>query len=279
MNSGTYRGGAQAFKLDTLLKLSDVKGKDGKTTLLHFVVSEIIRLEGLRAARASRELRSMSSIKSDDLTLESPQDSEEYILSLGLEVVSDLGTELEHVKRAALIDSDNLTGTVARLGHGVLNAKNFLNSELKSVNEDDGFRDTLENFMQSAESEVMALLEKEKQIMALVKSTGDYFHGNAGKDEGLRLFVIVRDFMLMLDKVCTEIRAQQLKKNKPIKKENPVSAPSEPPQSTQPDSTPSEPLQSTQPVSEPSEPNSNPHQKLHPAITERRVDSSSSDED
>ncbi|KAL0319791.1 UNVERIFIED_CONTAM: Formin-like protein 3 [Sesamum radiatum] len=57
MNDGTYRGGAMAFKLDTLLKLSDVKGTDGKTTLLHFVVHEIIKSEGLRAARRLKESR------------------------------------------------------------------------------------------------------------------------------------------------------------------------------------------------------------------------------
>ncbi|XP_039126827.1 formin-like protein 15 isoform X2 [Dioscorea cayenensis subsp. rotundata] len=33
---------ADAFKLDTLLKLSDVKGTDGKTRLLHLVIQEII---------------------------------------------------------------------------------------------------------------------------------------------------------------------------------------------------------------------------------------------
>ncbi|CAL1393897.1 unnamed protein product [Linum trigynum] len=57
MNDGTYRGGAQAFKLDTLLKLSDVKGIDGKTTLLHFVVLEIIRSEGVRAVRSFQRKR------------------------------------------------------------------------------------------------------------------------------------------------------------------------------------------------------------------------------
>ena len=55
MNDGTFRGGANAFKLDTLLKLSDVKGADGKTTLLHFVVQEIIRSEGIRDARLAME--------------------------------------------------------------------------------------------------------------------------------------------------------------------------------------------------------------------------------
>jgi hypothetical protein len=72
MNDGTFRGGPQAFKLDTLLKLSDVKGKDGKTTLLNFAVQETIRSEGVRAARAAKESRSSSSIKSDDLLEEHP---------------------------------------------------------------------------------------------------------------------------------------------------------------------------------------------------------------
>lgn len=50
MNDGTIRGGAKAFKLDALLKLSEVKGTDGRTTLLHFVVQEMIRSEGMNAS-------------------------------------------------------------------------------------------------------------------------------------------------------------------------------------------------------------------------------------
>ncbi|KAF5948771.1 hypothetical protein HYC85_014728 [Camellia sinensis] len=113
MNDGTFRGGAQAFKLDTLLKLSDVKGTDGKTTLLHFVVKEIIRSEGIRAAREARESRG---IRSDDFLEDPSQDSEENFRSLGLQVVSGLSSELENVKKAAALDADSLTGTVAKLG-------------------------------------------------------------------------------------------------------------------------------------------------------------------
>ncbi|KAJ8629001.1 hypothetical protein MRB53_022324 [Persea americana] len=51
----------------------------------------------------------------------------------------------------------------------------------------------------------MWLLGEEKRIQSLVKNTIDYFHGNSGKDEGLYLFVIVRDFMAMLEKVCKEV--------------------------------------------------------------------------
>ncbi|KAK8630246.1 hypothetical protein V6N13_079049 [Hibiscus sabdariffa] len=172
MNDGTFRGGAQAFKLDTLLKLSDVKGVDGKTTLLHFVVQEIIRTEGMKAARAARENKTSSHLLEDV----SP-DTEEHYHSLVLQVVSHLSSELENVKKAAAIDAETLTGTVAKLGHGLVKARDFLNSEMKNSREESGFHETLKSFVQNAEVDVTSLLEEDKRIMALVKSTGDYFHG------------------------------------------------------------------------------------------------------
>lgn len=260
MNDGTFRGGAQAFKLDTLLKLSDVKGKDGKTTLLHFVVQEIIRSEGIRAARAAGASRSMSSVKSDDLADDSAPDTEEQYRSIGLQKVSGLSNELESVKRAAVIDADGLTGTVAKLGHALLKARDFLNSEMKSVEEENGFHQTLRDFVQNAEVDIMWLLEEEKRIMALVKSTGDYFHGNSAKDEGLRLFVIVRDFLIILDKVCREVKITATMQNKTPRKEVETGTPT----------TPSETRQSLFP---------DPRLRLIPAIKDRRMDSSSSDDD
>ncbi|KAA8526929.1 hypothetical protein F0562_008842 [Nyssa sinensis] len=257
MNDGTFRGSAQAFKLDTLLKLSDVKGTDGKTTLLHFVVQEIIRSEGLRAAHAARERQGMSSIKSDDRLENSSHDSEEHFRSLGLQVVSGLGGELENVKKAAVLDADCLTGTVAKLSHALIKARSFLNSDMKSIDEENGFHKTLKNFVQNAEVDIRWLLEEEKRIMALVKSTADYFHGNAGKDEGLRLFVTVRDFLIMLDKVCKEVKDAPRKPNRTQNKEGSTMPPSSDPRQSPPD----------------------PRQWLFPAIRDRRVDYSSSDDD
>ncbi|XP_073156123.1 formin-like protein 5 [Henckelia pumila] len=250
MNDGTFRGGAQAFKLDTLLKLADVKGIDGKTTLLHFVVQEIIRSEGIRAARAARESRSMSSFKSDDFLEDSIQDSDDQFQKKGLQVVSGLGSELEDVKKAAVLDADSVTGTVSRLGHSLMKSKNFLNSEMKNVSEENGFHQALKSFVQSAEADIMWLLEEEKRIMALVKSTSDYFHGNAGKDEGLRLFVIVRDFLIILEKVCKELHLAPAKSSRTSKKIDSAAA---------------------GPV--------DPRQRLFPAIKDRRMDSSSSDDE
>ncbi|XP_034912656.1 formin-like protein 5 [Populus alba] len=261
MNDGTFRGGAQAFKLDTLLKLSDVKGIDGKTTLLHFVVQEIIRSEGVRAARAGRESRSISSVsvKTDDLLEDISPDTEDNYSSLGLQVVSQLSSELENVKRAAVVDADSLTGSVAKLGQSVVATRNFLNKDMKNLEENSGFHETLKSFVQNAEVDIMSLLEEEKRIVALVKSTGDYFHGNAGKDEGLRLFIVVRDFLIILDKVCKEVGEAQKRSAKTRKKEaSTASSPSHKHQQPSPDI----------------------RQRLFPAIAERRMgDSSSSSDD
>ncbi|XP_057528393.1 formin-like protein 5 isoform X2 [Amaranthus tricolor] len=262
MNDGTYRGGAQAFKLDTLLKLADVKGTDGKTTLLHFVVQEIIRSEGVRAARAMQDRQSFSSVKSEDLLEDVPEDSEEHYRNLGLQVVSGVGDQLENVKKAASLDSDSLTGTVARLGNALLKAKNFLNNEMKDLDEVSGFHEALKGFVAHAEGNIMGLLVEEKKIMALVKSTADYFHGNSGKEEGLRLFVIVRDFIIMLDKACREVKQRPWWPAKNQKKK-------EPPLRQMSTETPRTPFPPDF------------RQKLFPAIAERRVEngSSSSDED
>ncbi|CAA3008964.1 formin 5 [Olea europaea subsp. europaea] len=261
MNDGTFRGRAQAFKLDTLLKLSDVKGTDGKTTLLHFVVQEIIRSEGVRASQAAKESQSKSSIKSDDLLEDSSQDSDDHFRSIGLQIVSCLGCELENVKKAADLDADDLTGTVAKLGQALKNSRDFLNSEMKNVAED-GFHQTLKSFMQNTEADVTWLLEEEKRIMDRVKGTADYFHGKSGKNEGLQLFVIVRDFLIILDKVCKEVKICHKNPSRTPRKEDSVVTP---------------------PNLPPNPPPADPLHRLFPAIKDRRMynssSSSSSDED
>ncbi|KAL2247581.1 UNVERIFIED_CONTAM: Formin-like protein 5 [Sesamum indicum] len=294
MNDGTFRGGAQAFKLDTLLKLSDVKGIDGKTTLLHFVVQEIIRSEGIRAARSLKEMRSMSSFKSEDLMEDVAQDSDENLRSLGLQVVSGLGNDLENVRKAALVDADTVSGTVAKLGYSLSKAEEFLHSDMNDIAEDNGFRQTLSCFLQTASSDVKWLLSEEKRITGLMKSTADYFHGNAGKDEGLRLFTIVRDFLIILDKVCKEVKNAPPKPSRgPSSKEMSASTPKDPGKPT-PASAPA-PKDSKDPrkpapaggsvrpakdKKDPQKPNPADHrQLLFPAIKDRRFDSSSSDED
>lgn len=278
MNDGTYRGGAQAFRLDTLLKLSDVKGTDGKTTLLHFVVQEIIRSEGIRAVRTERASRSISSVGTEDNLDYGNEESEEHYRSLGLQVVSSLNNELADVKKAALIDGDALTNAVLKLGHSMVKTQEFLNTDLKNFNEEeesDEFQCCLEKFMEYAKGEVTWLVEEEKRIMVLVKSTADYFHGNAGKDEGLKLFLIVSDFLIILDKVCKEVKEDTLKRMKDSCKKEAGKTSS----TSSPDTRHHQQSSTSSSSSSPPPPLSDLHRRLFPAIAGRRVDYSSSDDE
>ncbi|XP_008790964.2 formin-like protein 5 [Phoenix dactylifera] len=253
MNDGTFRGGALAFRLDTLLKLSDVKGTDGKTTLLHFVVQEIIRSEGMRAACSARESGSTASLMTSGLNSNegSPRESGDYYCNLGLKVISGLSNELENVKKAAGLDADALTNMVVDFAHRLVKTKEFLNKDMGILDVDSGFYQSLTCFVEHAEADITFLLEEEKRIKSLVKSTTNYFHGNAGKDEGLRLFVIVRDFLGMLDKACKEVRESAPKASRtPNIRDNS-------PMARVPD----------------------PRQLLFPAIRDRRVEYSSSDDE
>ncbi|GJS22220.1 formin-like protein 11 [Tanacetum coccineum] len=74
MNVGTIRGGAKAFKLNTLLKLSDVKGTDGKTTKPGSI-----------------------------------EDREEDYRNMGLELVASLSNELCNVKKTATSLSQDMS--------------------------------------------------------------------------------------------------------------------------------------------------------------------------
>ncbi|MBA0563133.1 hypothetical protein Golob_008133 [Gossypium lobatum] len=268
MNDGTYRGGAHAFKLDTLLKLSDVKGTDGKTTLLHFVVQEIMRYEGIKCVRQqnSSQSQSLGSFKGVDFVECNDQDNEDHYRSLGLEVVSGVTTELEDVRKASAIDADALTSTVAKLEGGLRKTKEFLDSDMKETESETQFYLSMSCFVDAAESDIKILSEEEKRIMEHIKSAADYFHGQAGTKEGLRLFAIVRDFLTMLDKVCKEIRdtraKQKAQQAKEAKKEG----------GTVTENRPSS-------ASEPPPPSPDIRKRLFPAMAGQRMNDSSSDEE
>uniref|UniRef100_A0A453LC79 FH2 domain-containing protein n=1 Tax=Aegilops tauschii subsp. strangulata TaxID=200361 RepID=A0A453LC79_AEGTS len=108
MNTGTNRGNAHAFKLDSLLKLVDIKGTDGKTTLLHFVIEEITKSEGANIV-ATSPTKDKASTVADDFQCK----------KVGLKIVASLGGELSNVKKAAGMDSDSLASCVSKLSAGV----------------------------------------------------------------------------------------------------------------------------------------------------------------
>ncbi|PRQ25294.1 putative concanavalin A-like lectin/glucanase domain, formin, FH2 domain-containing protein [Rosa chinensis] len=196
MNVGTNRGDAHAFKLDTLLKLADVKGADGKTTLLHFVVQEIIRTEGARLIGGQT---SSNTALNDDAKCR----------RLGLPVVSGLSSDLTNVKKAAAMDSDVLSGEVFKLSRGISNIGEVVQlAERKVSGGSSGkFAESMTMFMKMAEEEIIRLQAQESVALSLVKEITEYFHGNSAREEAhpFRIFMVVRDFLTVLDRVCKEV--------------------------------------------------------------------------
>ncbi|XP_047959043.1 formin-like protein 11 [Salvia hispanica] len=195
MNIGTIRGGAKAFKLDALLKLSDVKGTDGKTSLLHFVVQEIIRSEGIRVS---------DSIMGKIQQRGKNEDKEESYRRMGLDLVSGLTTELCNAKKTATIDLDVLASSVANLTEGMRRMQGLVRKEMKG-----GFVSSMREFLEEGERKLRELQGDEDRVLLHVREITEYFHGDVSKDESnpLRIFVIVRDFLSMLDHVCKELRS------------------------------------------------------------------------
>ncbi|RLN17340.1 hypothetical protein C2845_PM02G16730 [Panicum miliaceum] len=196
MNVGTNRGQAKAVKLDTLLKLAGVKGTDGKTTLLHFVVQEIVRSEDAKSEKAP-ESQSRNIVK------------DEQFRKQGLKVVSGLSTELGNVKKAASMDFDVLHGYVSKLEAGLGKIKSVLLLE-KQCTQGQNFFGTMHDFLKEAEMEIEQVRSEEKRALGRVKEITEYFHGDAAKEEAhpLRMFMVVRDFLSMLDHVCREVSQQ-----------------------------------------------------------------------
>ncbi|ESQ31237.1 hypothetical protein EUTSA_v10003621mg [Eutrema salsugineum] len=195
MNVGTNRGDAKAFKLDTLLKLVDIKGVDGKTTLLHFVVQEITKSEVTTTATI------------DETIL---QGSKDGFRKQGLQVVAGLSRDLCNVKKSAGMDADVLSGYVRKLETGLDKLRSFLKTETTTMTQGK-FIDSMKTFLKEAEEEIRKVKGGERKALSMVKEVTEYFHGDAAKEEAhpLRIFMVVRDFLGVLDNVCKEVKTMQ----------------------------------------------------------------------
>ncbi|OMO57288.1 hypothetical protein CCACVL1_25855 [Corchorus capsularis] len=215
MNAGTARGNAQAFNLTSLLKLSDVKSTDGKTTLLHFVVEEVVRSEGKkcyisRTHSLSRSSSRNSTSNSDNSTTK--EDREKEYITLGLPVVGGLSADFTNVKKAATIDFSIFSSSCSALSARVAEIKRLVSQCLADGK--GGFVKEMKGFIDDAEEELKTIAEEQKRVMDNVKRTAEYYQAGASKDP-FQIFVIVRDFLGMVDQVCVEIARNQQRRKSP----------------------------------------------------------------
>ncbi|KAF3614530.1 Formin-like protein 8 [Capsicum annuum] len=208
MNAGTARGNAQGFNLTALQKLSYVKSNDGKTTLLHFVVEQVICSEGKRCLinKGSEEDNEDSDRKKEKV------DKDTQHLMLGLPVLQGLGLEFSNVKKAATIDYDSFINTCPNLTTRVNDVRQLITC-CGNAERDQFVRET-KGFLEECEEELKVIREEQTRVMELVKRTTEYYQAGSSKNtQSLQLFAIVKDFLDMVDKVCVDITKKVQKKN------------------------------------------------------------------
>ncbi|CAH8343662.1 unnamed protein product [Eruca vesicaria subsp. sativa] len=165
---------ANDLKLEALLELV------GRTNILHSVVQNIIESEGVK----------------------------------GLQAVGRLGSVFMDVKKAAKMDYGVLRSEVFKIYQGVKKVSEVL-LLLNGENGHDGekewwtFRESMTRFLETAVEEIKKIETIEGYVLPTVKEITEYFHGDSAKEEAqvLRVFVIVRDFLSILDEVCKEMCA------------------------------------------------------------------------
>lgn len=218
MNAGTSRGNAQAFNLSSLRKLSDVKSTDGKTTLLHFVVEEVVRSEGKRCVlNRDRSLNRSGSRRrnsnGDSENSVSDEQREKEYLTLGLPFVGGISAEFSNVKKAALIDYNSLVGSISALSTRIAEIRELVSQ--CGNGKGGNFVKEMDHFLRNSEKELRSVRDEQTRVMQLVKRTTEYFQGGASKDtaENLQIFVIVKDFLGMVDQACIDI-ARNMQKRK-----------------------------------------------------------------
>ncbi|XP_075496910.1 formin-like protein 4 [Primulina tabacum] len=219
LNAGTSRGNAQAFNLTALTKLSDVKSSDGKTTLLQFVVQEVVRAEGKRfvlnknrsLSRTNNQTTNAAENQNTDRFLSKDDREREYMM-LGLPLVGGLSAEFSNVKKAATLDYDLLLRTSSELAKQVVETRKIV---VKCGNHG-GFAREMTGFLDTAELEIQIVKDELTSVIELVKKTTDYYQpGFSSKDRGtntFQLFTIVKDFLGMVDQVCIDIARNAQKK-------------------------------------------------------------------
>lgn len=210
MNAGTSRGNAQGFDLSTLQKLSDVKSIDGKTTLLHFVVEQVVRSEGRRVINRNNSLGRNTSKKSKYIDINSTnltdEEKEREYLMLGLPAIAALNIEFSNLKKAATIDYNSFINMCSLLSTRFSEVERLVSccSNIEIA----GFVKKMKAFLEDCKEELNVLRKEQIRIMDLVKRTTKYYQSGASKDIGahpFQLFVIVKDFLDMVDRVRADI--------------------------------------------------------------------------
>ncbi len=203
LNAGTQRGSAAGFKLDTLLKLSDVKGVDRKTSLLQFVVQQV-QAEDSGVCKLAEHMSHVRPAATMQLSAVTAMVGE---IRLGLRKVSK---EAEAAKEAAEAAKAAAQAVVEKDDDGEEVDSGASSAEKKKTTSPEEeaairFAEAMATFHSTASAEFSALEEAEKSTLAELKSTSEYFGEEFTPTDPVKVVRIVRDFMLLLEKAVAEL--------------------------------------------------------------------------
>ncbi|KFM27333.1 Formin-like protein 1 [Auxenochlorella protothecoides] len=185
LNAGTHRGAAAGFRLDTLLKLADVKGVDRKTSLLHFVVRQLAA-QGDIVVQLPAQLSAVRPAAAMQLTSIRGMIDE---LRAGLRGVTE---EIMHAARAGH------ASCAAESVHGEEDAAGCRR-----------FSELMAAFHVDAATRFCALEAQEKAMYEDLHQVADYF-GEAFKEtDPAHVVHVVRDFVLLFEKVVREMKVSE----------------------------------------------------------------------
>ena len=175
LNGGTFRGQAFGFKLDTLLRLMDVKAVDNsKLSLLHFIIQELLKSGHQSIIKLPEEIsscREASNVKPGDLH----------------KAIDLLNNEMKLVQIELERDSRD-------------------DIEYRKVDKNDTFIYKFSLFMRSISSDVQAVNEEiNVGIPAILRDITEYFGDSfVNVTQSMDVFNILRDFLGFFDRALEE---------------------------------------------------------------------------
>lgn len=205
LNAGTQRGSAAGFKLDTLLKLADVKGVDRKTSLLQFVIQQL-QDEEPRILNLKEHMQHVRPAATMQLSAVSAMVGE---IRMGLRKV---GKEAETAREAVANAEKDKDALLEGLSPEEMKEWTAAQEAAKR------FADTMTAFHSTAAIEFEALEEAERATMADLRTTSEYFGEEFLPADPVCVVRTVRDFILLLEKAVADLVARAEKEAEAARK-------------------------------------------------------------
>lgn len=175
LNAGTHRGGAVGFKLDTLLKLADIKAVDKRTSLLQFVIEQLRKQDPSidRLVHAMPHVRPAASVQ-----------------------VSAVGAMLDELKLG-----------LQEIREEVELTKSFIDSHCGATK----FIESMEGFYTVSMDRFCLLQKHQEQTLAELEESTKYYGEEFNSMDPMRTVRVIRDFLVLFSKSLQQLNCMDKK--------------------------------------------------------------------